>query len=143
MKKSFLVLVFLLLFSCVKQYKNECELCIQIDFIGLENKIKNNCTFVAVLKDNSCNVCKSYNLVLDNYLEKYNNIIYSLDASKLDLSNESVNLFINKIKEKAGVNDNAILPSTLFYLEGNLINVEIGVLSQKELANNIDLLFSL
>ena len=143
MKKSFLVLVFLLLFSCVKQYKNECELCIQIDFIGLENKIKNNCTFVAVLKDNSCNVCKSYNLVLDNYLEKYNNIIYSLDASKLDLSNESVNLFINKIKEKAGVNDNAILPSTLFYLEGHLINVEIGVLSQKELANNIDLLFSL
>lgn len=143
MKKSFLFLAFLMLFSCVKDYKNDCNLCENIDFENLENKFKNNCTFVAVLKDNACNLCQRYNFVLDNYLSEHDIIIYSFDASSLDLSDKSISLFISEVKDKAGVSDNAILPSTLFYLEGNLVNVEIGVLSEKELANNIDLLFSL
>lgn len=143
MKKLFLFLVFFMLFSCVKDYKNDCNLCENIDFENLENKFKNNCTFVAILKDNACNLCQKYNFVLDNYLSEHDIIIYSLDASSLDLSDKSISLFINEVKVKAGVNDNAILPSTLFYLEGILINVEIGVLSEKELANNIDLLFSI
>ena len=136
-------MLFFLLFGCRYNYKNDCELCNKITFDDLNYKINNNDTFVIIIKNNNCSLCKEYNYNIDKYLQNSTVDIFSIESSLLDLSNSKIKNFINEIKEKAGINDNAILPATLFYLDGNLINVEIGVLSYKELSNNIDFLFSL
>ena len=144
MKKIFNFICIFILVSCSLKSKNTCEKCTEIDFSELTRKIENNDTFINILKDDNCNICQKYNYILDNYIRKYNQRIYFINAALLYyLSDENINNLICLIKEKTGINDNAILPSTLFYLDGILVNVEIGILSEKELADNIDLLFSL
>lgn len=143
MKKSALILCFFILLSCNNFSKKTCNLCKNITFFELKNKINLFCTFVAILKNDACSVCQKYNFQLDNYLKNNEITIYSLDTTTLDLNDYDVHNLINEIKDKTGVNDNAILPSTLFYLDGVLVNVEIGVLSEKDLTNNIEFLFSL
>lgn len=143
MKKIIYFICIFILISCSIKSKNNCQNCTEINFIELTKKIENNDTFIIILKDDKCNICQKYNYVLDNYINKYNQIIYFINSALLNLNDENINNLICLIKEKTGINDNAILPSTLFYLDGILVNVEIGILSEKELADNIDLLFSL
>lgn len=138
------LLIIILLSSCslnVKS-KNKCDYCLEIYFEDMEYKINNNDDFILIIKNDECSICQQYNYVLDEYIYKYKIDIYFLDSNYLNLNNPNIINFIDEVKEKSGAKDNAILPATLFYLDGKLINVEIGVLSEKELHNNLELLFS-
>lgn len=142
MKKIFLFIV-LFLVSCTPLSKDTCDKCLNITFNDMIMMENNKETFVLILKSDECSVCQKYNYILDNYLVSNEIKIYSIDSKNLDLNNQEMKIFIEAVKEIAGVSDNSILPSTIFFLDGKIINVEIGILSEKELEDNIELLFSL
>lgn len=142
MKKIFLFIV-LFLVSCTPLSKDTCDKCLNITFNDMIMMENNKETFVLILKSDECSVCQKYNYILDNYLVSNEIKIYSIDSKNLDLNNQEMKIFIENVKEIAGVSDNSILPSTIFFLDGKIINVEIGILSEKELEDNIELLFSL
>ena len=100
MKKIFNFICIFILVSCSLKSKNSCEKCIEIDFIELTRKIENNDTFIIILKDDNCNICQKYNYILDNYIRKYNQRIYFINAALLNLNDENINNLICLIKEK-------------------------------------------
>ncbi len=143
MKKIYLLICVFFICCCTPATKKNCENCINITFSEIKQKESNYETFILILKSDECSVCQNYNYVLDNYLENNNIKIYTLDSKTIDMNDQKVKYFIENVKQIAGVSDNYILPSTIFFLDGKIINVEIGVLSEKELAKNVELLFSL
>lgn len=141
MKKILFILGLILLSSCNLNTQSDCYKCININYNDLNILINKKESFIIVIKDNNCSICQKYNYVLDKTIKSKNIRIYSLDSTLLDLKDIKIKKFIESIKLMGGANDNAILPSTLFYYKGELIDCEIGFLNNKELNNKIQLFF--